>query len=50
VREGSARDEWRIAYINTHENPADLMTKPLPDGEKRRGFVRMLLHHIYDYD
>jgi Reverse transcriptase (RNA-dependent DNA polymerase) len=50
VREGSARDEWRIAYINTHENPADLMTKPLPDGEKRRGFVRMLLHHIYDYE
>ena len=34
VREGSARDEWRIAYINTHLNVADLLTKPLPSGEK----------------
>ena len=47
VREGSARDEWRIAYINTHENPADLLTKALPSGEKRTGFVKMILHHIF---
>ena len=47
VREGAARGEWRTAYINTHLNPADLLTKPLPSGEKRRGFVRMLLHHIF---
>ena len=47
VREGAARDEWRTAYVNTHFNPADLLTKSLPSGEKRRLFVRMLLHHIY---
>jgi hypothetical protein len=47
VHEGSARDEWRTAYVNTHLNPADLLTKPLPHGEKRRSFVQMLLHHIY---
>jgi hypothetical protein len=47
VREGVARDEWRTAYVNTHENEADLLTKLLPAGEKRRGFVRNLLHHIY---
>jgi len=47
VREGAARGEWRTAYINTHENEADLLTKQLPSGEKRRGFVRKLLHHIY---
>ena len=23
VREGSASDEWRVAYVNTHENIAD---------------------------
>ncbi|KAL7549612.1 hypothetical protein ACHAWF_012879 [Thalassiosira exigua] len=46
VREGSARDEWRTAYINTHDNVADLMTKPLPGGEKRWKFVRMLLHYL----
>jgi hypothetical protein len=26
---------------------ADLLTKPLPAGEKRKGFVRNLLHHIF---
>ena len=46
VREGCARNEWRTAYCNTHSNVADLMTKPLPGGEKRWKFVRMLLHHI----
>lgn len=47
VREGAARDEWRTTYVNTHLNPADLLTKPLSYGEKRRQFVRMILHHIY---
>jgi hypothetical protein len=47
VHEGVARDEWRTAYVNTHENPADLLTKVLPMGEKRRGFVRMLQHYIF---
>ena len=47
VREGAARDEWRTAYVNTHENEADLLTKLLPSGDKRRGFVRNLLHHIF---
>ena len=47
VREGVARDEWRTCYVNTHDNEADLLTKPLPSGEKRKGFVRNLLHHIF---
>ena len=47
VREGVARDEWRTTYINTHDNEADLLTKVLPAGAKRRGFVKNLLHHIY---
>ena len=47
VREGVARDEWRTTYVNTHDNESDLLTKCLPAGEKRRGFVRNLLHHIY---
>ena len=48
VHEGCARDEWRTAYIWTAFNPADLLTKPLSSGEKRRRFVGMLLYHIYD--
>jgi Reverse transcriptase (RNA-dependent DNA polymerase) len=47
VREGVARGEWRTSYVNTHDNEADLLTKTLPSGEKRRGFVRNLLHHIF---
>jgi hypothetical protein len=47
VREGAARDEWRTSYVNTHDNDADLLTKPLPAGDKRHGFVRNLLHHIF---
>jgi hypothetical protein len=47
VREGSARDEWRTSYVNTHDNEADLLTKMLPAGEKRKGFIRNILHHIF---
>ena len=47
VREGAARDEWRTAYINTHDNESDLLTKQLPSGPKRRGFVMNLIHHIF---
>ena len=46
VQEGSARDEWQTAHINTHENVSDMLTKPLSSGEKRCKFVRMLLHHL----
>ena len=46
VREGVARDKWRTAYINTDDNVADMLTKPL-SGPKRQKFVRMVLHHIY---
>jgi hypothetical protein len=47
IREGAARDEWRTSYVNTHNNEADLLTKLLPSGAKRIGFVRRLLHHIF---
>ena len=47
IREGAARDEWRTSYVNTHDNEADLLTKQLPAGAKRIGFVRRMLHHIF---
>ena len=47
VREGVARDEWRMMYVNTNENEADLLTKLLPSGEKRKNFIRGVLHHIF---
>ena len=48
VHEEVARDEWRTSYVNTHDNEADLLTKQLPHGEKRKGFVSInLLHQIF---
>ena len=47
VLEGVARDEWRTSYVNTHDNKADLLTKQLPHGEKRKGFVCNSLHHNF---
>ena len=47
VREGVARGEWRTAYIKSADNEADLLTKMLPADEKRKGFVKNLIHHIY---
>ena len=46
VREGTTADEWRVAYIPTDQNVADLLTKALPNGEKRTRFIKMILHHL----
>ena len=50
VREGITRDEWRTACVSTHENESDLLTKVLPSGEKRKGFVKRALHHTFRSD
>jgi len=47
VREAVARNEILTAYINTHDNIADLLTKPMTSGEKRNGFVQKMLQHIF---
>ena len=46
VQEGCAHDEWRTTYLNTHENPTNLMTKPLSSGEKRLKFFHKFLYHL----
>ena len=46
VREGVARDEWRTAYVNSYDNVADILTKPL-SGPKRVNFFQMILQHIF---
>ena len=50
VREGTAKDEWRQAYVNTDENCSDMLSKSLPGGRKRRKFTSMIIHHVYDHD
>ena len=50
VREGSATGEWKTTYVNTDDNCADMFSKALPSGRKRKKFTSMLLHHVYDYE
>ena len=49
VREGVARDEWRTGYIQSVNNPDDVLTKPLP-ATKIQHLVKAILHHSYDDD
>ena len=46
VCDGATLDEWRTAYIITHGNIPDLMTKSLLSGIKRTKFCKMLLHFL----
>ena len=46
IREGYARDEWCTAYVKTCDNIADILTKYLPNGEKRWHFVNNILHWL----
>ena len=44
--EGCSRNKCRTAYINTHLNPAYLLTNPLASGVKRSVFVTLIIHHF----
>ena len=46
MREGIAMDDWRPAYVNTHDNEVDLLAKFLTFGEKRCEFFRKVLISI----
>ena len=46
VREGVAADKWRMCYVSTDYNVADLFTKSLRAGEKRTRFIGVFLHHV----
>ena len=39
--------QWRIPYVNTHNNEADILTKLLTSGDKRKGFVCRCMHNIF---
>jgi len=47
VREGVAKNEWRLAYCNTEDNFADPMTKNLPAGANRYRKIRGIMYDIY---
>ena len=47
VREGVSANVRRTTYINTKENPSDVLTKNLSEGINRYKKVRMVLYKIY---
>ena len=49
VREGAAANEWLTSYVNTDDNCANMLSKSLPGGQKRRKFTCMILHHVFDF-
>ena len=48
VRESVAMGESLTGHIKTTENPADLATKVMANGQKRRSLVNKLLYDLYD--
>ena len=46
VREVSATDGWRICYIATNDNLADLFTKTIVSTVKRKNSFQCILHHF----
>ena len=49
ICEGAAADKWRMLYFNMHDIELCLLTKCLPNGDKRRGFVKNILYNIFGY-
>ena len=47
IREGAATDKQRMAYMNMHDNNADLLMKVVTMSDKRRGFFWILQHEIF---
>ena len=47
VPKGISADEWKTTYINTKDNPSDVIwTKNLPAGTNRYRKIHMLLYDI----
>ena len=42
VREGVANDEWRLSYVPSAENQADILSKPISGGAKRTQLTAMI--------
>ena len=46
VREGVARNEWRMSYVNIKSNPADVLSKNMRSGRDRDAKIRMMMYDI----
>jgi hypothetical protein len=48
VRESVSMGESIIGHVPSVENPADICTKVVPGGQKRKHLIRLLLHDLCD--
>jgi hypothetical protein len=48
VRESAAMGELIVGHVPFVDNPADIFTKVVPDGQKRNHLIRLLLHDLCD--
>ena len=48
VRETVAMGELLTGHVKTDENPADLLTKVVGRGQKRKNLVQMYLYDVHD--
>ena len=46
VCEGCAKDEWRLAYVKSADNVADICTKPIFNNQKRMNLFSGVLYHL----
>jgi hypothetical protein len=48
VRESAAMGYSIIGHVTSVNNPADICTKAVPDGQKRDKLIGLLLHDLVD--
>ena len=48
VREVAAMVELLTGHVKTDENPADILTKDVDGGIKRKNLVQMYLYDVHD--
>ena len=46
VREGVARREWVMSYVNTKGNPVDILSKNMRSGKDRDEKIKMIMYDI----
>ena len=47
VHLSAERDEYRMSYVNTHDNESQFLTKGLPNRENRMGFMKHFPSYLW---
>ena len=47
VRDMVEKFELEVPYVSTHENPADFLTKPMPNSKRFNELRRIIMNEPY---